>query len=233
MLNNTPTEIEALVERLQGLLANGVIPSDSGWYVSGYTSDGLATISDGLRHGIFPFRCEGHQAALIVEAVNALPKLLAALSSRPSREADILNEIRDVALRDIARTSTDFLGRMGQALCEYQAVFDDAGLNELTPDQCQEAEDAITWLLGLALAQLAMLRSPTAPAEALLPPTCNAPSSREAVLREALEPFVGFAPHKNEDGNLKVLIGCTVADIRRARAALQPDAIALGEKEEG
>jgi len=37
---------------------------------------------------------------------------------------------------------------------------------------------------------------------------------------EALEPFTRTNPHKNEPGESAILIGCTVADVRRAKAAI-------------
>lgn len=39
-------------------------------------------------------------------------------------------------------------------------------------------------------------------------------------LKGALEPFARSNPHKNEDGLSEALIGVTIADIRRAKAAL-------------
>lgn len=87
---------------------------------------------------------------------------------------EIVSEIVELAKRDIARTQTDFLGRMGQALCQYESAFDDHPDGDLPEDVKQEADDNIAALAGLALAQLAMLRAPADPAAALRLPASDA-----------------------------------------------------------
>lgn len=75
-------------------------------------------------------------------------------------QGEIVLEIVELARRDIARTHTDFIGRMGQALCQYESIFDEHPGDVLPKDAREEAEDNIAALAGLALAQLAMLRGP-------------------------------------------------------------------------
>jgi hypothetical protein len=69
----TPEQLEGL----RTLLAKGARESDSGWYIDGYTDDGLSVISDGLHCGIYRIAAEKPQAELIVALVNAAPSLLA------------------------------------------------------------------------------------------------------------------------------------------------------------
>jgi hypothetical protein len=96
----TPTPEADDLARLEGLLAKGCPESDSGWFVEGHTNSGLSVIGDGLHSGIFPIKCEGPQAALIVAAINALPGLIAALRTSAARE-NALREERDAILRAI------------------------------------------------------------------------------------------------------------------------------------
>jgi hypothetical protein len=71
----------ALVGDIAGLLEKGAPESDSGWYVTHYLANGLSVVGDGLSSGIFPIKCEGPQADLIVAAFNALPILLPAIKA--------------------------------------------------------------------------------------------------------------------------------------------------------
>ena len=50
----------------------------------------------------------------------------------------------------------------------------------------------------------------------------TASEARVAELEQALEPFARVQPHKNEPGGFAILIPVTVADVRRASAALKP-----------
>jgi len=69
-----------------------------------------------------------------------------------------LSDVSEAARRDMARTQTDFLGRMAQCLHEYQDIFDEHPDGDLGGEARKDADDAILSLAGLALAQLLMLR---------------------------------------------------------------------------
>ena len=69
-----------------------------------------------------------------------------------------LSDVVEAARRDMARTQTDFLGRMAQCLCGYEEIFDENPDGDLGSDARKDADDAILSLAGLALAQLLMLR---------------------------------------------------------------------------
>lgn len=71
---------------------------------------------------------------------------------------EAVNEVQELAERDLARTQTDFMGRMAQCLCEWEGVVDETPDDEWTLDQLDRAADALSGLAGLALAQLVMVR---------------------------------------------------------------------------
>jgi hypothetical protein len=105
------------------------------------------------------------------------------------------------AQHDMARTQTDFLGRMGQSLCDYQDVFDQNPDGDLGADVREEADEAILSLAGLALAQLLMLRGFNhRDATALSTPAARMPAGEVAQdLRSALEPFASWAQRNVDD----------------------------------
>ena len=72
------------------------------------------------------------------------------------REA--LEQVKQLAQRDMARPQTDFLGRMGQELCDFEAAIEPYPDGELPDDVRGDAYDAISGLAGLAFAQMLMLR---------------------------------------------------------------------------
>lgn len=72
------------------------------------------------------------------------------------REA--LEQVKQLAQRDMARTQTDFIGRMGQELCDFEAAIEPYPDGELPDDVRGDAYDAISGLAGLAFAQMLMLR---------------------------------------------------------------------------
>jgi len=72
------------------------------------------------------------------------------------REA--VEQVKQLAQRDMARTQTDFLGRMGQELCDFEAAIEPYPDGELPDDVRGDAYDAISGLAGLAFAQMLMLR---------------------------------------------------------------------------
>ena len=76
-------------------------------------------------------------------------------------------DVLELARRDIARTQTDFLGRMNACLMDYEGICDEHPDGDFGHDR-QEADDAISGLAGLALAQLMMLRGEDEPLD---PPT--------------------------------------------------------------
>lgn len=83
-----------------------------------------------------------------------------------ARAREAVSDVVESAHRDVARTQTDFLGRMGQALCSYEGIFGDYPDGDLPDDVREEAEDHMVGLAGLALAQLVMLRCPSNPLSA-------------------------------------------------------------------
>ncbi|MEN2749984.1 hypothetical protein, partial [Sphingomonas sp. T9W2] len=94
------------------------------------------------------------------------------LASAPAGDG-VIAVVIELARRDIAREQTDFLGRMAQSLCTYEGIFADYPDGDLPEDVRDEAEDEISALAGLALAQLVLLRHPsdgTDPAAALARP---------------------------------------------------------------
>ena len=72
------------------------------------------------------------------------------------REA--VEQVKQLAQRDMARTQTDFIGRMGQELCDFEAAIEPYPDGELPDDVRGDAYDAISGLAGLAFAQMLMLR---------------------------------------------------------------------------
>lgn len=76
-------------------------------------------------------------------------------------------DVIELARRDIARTQTDFLGRMNACLMDYEAICDDHPDGDFGDDK-QEADEAISSLAGLALAQVMMLRGEEAPTDNLI-----------------------------------------------------------------
>lgn len=79
-------------------------------------------------------------------------------TTEPEALAAVLDAVVASAQHDMARTQTDFLGRMEQSLCEYQGIFDDHPDGDLGAEVREDADEAILSLAGLALAQLLMLR---------------------------------------------------------------------------
>lgn len=72
------------------------------------------------------------------------------------REA--LEQVKQLAQRDMARTQTDFIGRMGQELCDFEAAIEPYPDGDLPDDVRGDAYDAIAGLAGLSFAQMLMLR---------------------------------------------------------------------------
>ncbi|MCC4257857.1 hypothetical protein [Sphingobium lactosutens] len=97
----------------------------------------------------------------------------AALSEAPSAgegKADatsILQEVVGLAMRDINREQTDFIGRMHQAMGDFEYACDQHASGEMDEAGREEAADALASLAGLALAQLAIVTTPNDPLSAL------------------------------------------------------------------
>jgi len=102
------------VERLRELLGKA---SAGPWYLEhAATVDGLTRIDDGLQHGMYAIECEAHDAALIVEAINALPALLAVVEA--------LEEVRSMAHSHVSsynRNGPEWTSDQGTEL--YSASF--------------------------------------------------------------------------------------------------------------
>lgn len=72
---------EGEIEALEKLLEKA---SGLPWFAGPTLSNGLSTIGDGRRHGMYVVKGEMHEIALIIAAVNALPRLIqAARQSSP------------------------------------------------------------------------------------------------------------------------------------------------------
>lgn len=79
----------------------------------------------------------------------------------------ILADVVELALRDIAREQTDFIGRMSQSFCTFEGLCDDHSDGEWPDDDRDDAIENLMALAGMALAQVAFLTSPKEPASAL------------------------------------------------------------------
>lgn len=92
-------------------------------------------------------------------------------TSRPGT-ADAIGEIMTPVLAlardDVRRTSTDFVGRMQEAMCEFERICDEHPTGDLPADDARTAIEELQALAGLTLAQIAMLCDPGNPL-AMLP----------------------------------------------------------------
>lgn len=90
----------------------------------------------------------------------------------PQDRAALINlaDLVELARRDLLRTSTDFLGRMAQCLSVYEGICEQPD-DEWSDATRADAEEELTGLIGLALAQLALVRSPDNALEALQSPS--------------------------------------------------------------
>lgn len=79
----------------------------------------------------------------------------------------LLEWVVELEKRDIARTQTDFIGRMQQALASFEDVCDQYPDGDWPEDARDEGGEELAALAGLALAQLAMVVNPDDPASAL------------------------------------------------------------------
>lgn len=166
------------------------------------------------------------------------------LTSTTPTLGDVVMEVVELARRDIAREQTDFLGRMGQALCTYEGIFDQYPDGDLPDDDREEADDQISALAGMALAQLALLRHPidgTDPAAMLaaapaspIPTSVANEGEREDSSRKWRERWYGSEPQRgsaivDEAGNLVAHFGgdetthaATTATVAAHNEALSP-----------
>lgn len=94
------------------------------------------------------------------------------MKSDLERAQEAFSDIAESAHRDVARTQTDFLGRMGAALGAYESIFDEYPDGELPDDVREDAEGQMLALSGLAMAQLVMLRHPNDPLAAFAKSEC-------------------------------------------------------------
>jgi hypothetical protein len=69
----------------------------------------------------------------------------------------LLEWVLELAKRDVRREQTDFIGRMHQAMGDFQYACDEHPEGDWPEDARDEAGEALAGLAGLALAQLAMV----------------------------------------------------------------------------
>jgi len=70
----------------------------------------------------------------------------------------LMPTVRELARRDVARTQTDFLGRMAETIMEMEVCCEPHQV--LNEDQREDFHDAAMTLAALALAQAAMSCAP-------------------------------------------------------------------------
>lgn len=93
----------------------------------------------------------------------------------------IVEWIVELARRDIMREQTDFIGRMHQAIGDFETICDEHPGGELDEATRDDVGEALAGLAGLALAQLAMVSDPASPLDCLaLPPAAEPVGLREA-----------------------------------------------------
>lgn len=94
--------------------------------------------------------------------------------------APIVEWIVELARRDIMREQTDFIGRMHQAMGEFESICDDHPDGDFDEAVRDDAGEALAGLAGLALAQLAMVSEPSDP----LSQFAHLPAAEPVGLRE-------------------------------------------------
>lgn len=99
----------------------------------------------------------------------AIQKAIQALAT-PARTDDagvggpiLVEWIMELARRDIKREQTDFIGRMHQAMGEFESICDDHPDGDFDEQARDDAGEALAGLAGLALAQLAMVSNSADP----------------------------------------------------------------------
>ena len=92
--------------------------------------------------------------------------------TRRSNTTDVPGEIMTLvaalARDDVRRTSTDFVGRMQEAMCEFERICDEHPMGDLPAGHVRTAIEELQALAGLTLAQIAMLSNAEDPL-AMLP----------------------------------------------------------------
>jgi hypothetical protein len=117
----------------------------------------------------------------------------------------LIEWITELARRDILRTQTDFIGRMHQAIGEFESICDDNPDGEFDEAARDDAGEALAGLAGLSLAQLAMVSDPADPIKQLAHPPQPTPVDPVAggeALREAAQSVLDmmFSTYKARNG---------------------------------
>lgn len=130
----------------------------------------------------------------------------------------LIEWVVELARRDIKRTQTDFIGRMNQAMGEFEAICDDRPDGDFDEAARDDAGEALAGLAGLAIAQLAMVGWPDDPLAALSYRDGHTQgvwarafaahrTAAVAELVECLRPFVDLGPQKGAWGVISKNLG--------------------------
>jgi hypothetical protein len=145
---------------------------------------------------------------------------LAAWNTRASIPSDNAAEVErpilvewvvQLAKRDIQRSSTDFVGRMQQAMCEFERICDEYPNGDWPEDERDNGGEALAALAGLALAQLAIISDQVDPLKALATPTSSPAAVPEATptIPAGMKPWHGgdSAPEDWDGGDVLLRSG--------------------------
>lgn len=110
------------------------------------------------------------------------------------QEAPIVEWIVELARRDIMRDQTDFIGRMHQAIGDFEFACEHWADGEVEEASRDDAGEALAGLAGLALAQLAMVSSPSDP----LSQFAHSPAAEPVGLRDAVIAAMTDDPYWND-----------------------------------
>ncbi|MGW8203023.1 hypothetical protein ACWGM0_10805 [Sphingomonas bisphenolicum] len=133
----------------------------------------------------------------------------------------IVEWIIELSRRDIMREQTDFIGRMHQAMGEFESICYDHPDGDLDEAERDDAGEALAGLAGLALAQLAMVSSPADPLSQLAHPPATQPIGDAAGMREAVERFIADVDDGDRaDAGTNPLMLAHIEDFRTAIRAL-------------
>lgn len=84
--------------------------------------------------------------------------------TQPTGEMPVILEwVIELARKDILRTQTDFIGRMHQAMGDFEFACEHWADGEVDEASRDDAGEALAGLAGLALAQLALVSNPADP----------------------------------------------------------------------
>lgn len=143
------------------------------------------------------------------------------------RAAPVLLEwIIELARRDIMREQTDFIGRMHQAMGDFEFACEHWGNGEVDEASRDDAGEALADLAGLALAQLAMVNNPDDPLAALSSPSEgeSAPASSGAgdAFQQKVKPWYEVDAHRDLSRLIPDMEG-KIADAKKRFGHCLPD----------